>query len=53
MPANWGKTVDSMLARSRNYKLVYKSTDAEIFQYIPHPKVKKSSSTKTSGAKIK
>lgn len=53
LPANWGTTVDNMLAHSPDYKLVYKNPDAEIFQYIPHPEVKKSSSTKTSRTKVK
>jgi hypothetical protein len=41
MPRNWGTTVDNMLAHSPNYKLRYASPDAEIFQYIPQPVVKK------------
>ncbi|TVZ07107.1 hypothetical protein EAS64_07275 [Trebonia kvetii] len=43
LPTNWGRTVDNMLTRSSNYKLVYQNRDAEIFQYIRHPTVKKSS----------
>jgi hypothetical protein len=27
-----------MLAHSPNYKLKYANADAEVFQYIPHPK---------------
>jgi hypothetical protein len=53
LPANWATTVDSMLARSPNYKLVYKNQDAEIFKYIPHPAVKKSPGAKTSKGKAK
>ena len=53
LPANWATTVDSMLARSPNYKLVYKNQDAEIFKYIPHPTVKKSPGAKTSKGKAK
>lgn len=37
MPQNWGATVERMLANSPHYKLRYVNTDAEIFQYIPHP----------------
>jgi hypothetical protein len=38
MPKNWGATVENMLAHSPNYKLKYANADAEVFQYIPHPK---------------
>jgi hypothetical protein len=53
LPANWATTVDSMLARSPNYKLVYKNQDAEIFKYIPHPTVKDSAGAKTSKGNAK
>jgi hypothetical protein len=51
LPENWGTTVENLLARSPNYKLRYANPDGEIFQYIPHPQVKKSSATKTTQTK--
>lgn len=51
LPKNWGSTVESMLAHSPNYKLRYTNPDGEIFQYIPHPVVKKQTHTKDARGK--
>jgi hypothetical protein len=51
MPENWSTTVEGMLAHSANYKLRYANRNAAIFQYIPHPQVKKSSASKTTQSK--
>lgn len=48
MPENWGATLGTMLAHSPNYKLRYSNADAEIFQYIPAPKTRKSAAAAKS-----
>ena len=46
MPQNWGAMVESLLAHSPHYKLMYENADAEIFQYIAHPSPKSTSAAK-------
>lgn len=41
MPQNWTTIIENQLDHSPNYKLRYSNSDAEIFQYIPHPATKK------------
>ncbi len=40
LPETWGAKVERFLSRSPNFRLRYSNPDAEIFQYIPHPRVK-------------
>jgi hypothetical protein len=51
MPENWGATVDNLLAHSPNYKLRYANPDAEVFQYIPHPKTTPHPKTKKTASR--